>query len=131
MVDDPKLVFFWVAAHSLRFSPKDSDLLFLTRSTSFTLSHKPVSNFNMFAKPRPKKNLLPPPSKKRKIVHSIAEISFDNDARQEYLTGFHKRKQQRIKRAQEEAATRAREEKLETRKQVRHLPWKEMDHANH
>ena len=49
----------------------------------------------------------------------MAEISFDNDARQEYLTGFHKRKQQRIKHAQEEAAKKAHQEKLDTRKQVR------------
>lgn len=72
----------------------------------------------MFAKPRPKKSILPPPSKKRKTTYNIEEISFDNDARQEFLTGFHKRKQQRIKNAQEEAAKRARQEKIETRKQV-------------
>ena len=73
----------------------------------------------MFAKPRPKKSLLPPPSKRRRTESAVEEISFDNDARHEYLTGFHKRKQQRIKHAQEEAAKRAHEEKLETRKQVR------------
>lgn len=71
----------------------------------------------MFAKPRPKKSPLPPPSKKRK-VHAIEEIAFDNSAREEYLTGFHKRKVQRQKHAQEEAARRAREEKIEMRKQV-------------
>lgn len=73
----------------------------------------------MFAKPRPKKSLLPPPSKKRKATHTVEEINFDNSARQEYLTGFHKRKVQRQKHAQEEAAKRAREEKIEFRKQVR------------
>lgn len=72
----------------------------------------------MFAKPRPKKSILPPPSKKRKTTSAVEEINFDNDARQEYLTGFHKRKQQRIKNAQEEAAKRARQEKIELRKQV-------------
>lgn len=72
----------------------------------------------MFAKPRPKKSLLPPPSKKRKTTSTVEEVTFDNDARHEYLTGFHKRKQQRIKHAQEEAAKRERQEKLETRKQV-------------
>lgn len=71
----------------------------------------------MFAKPRPKKSPLPPPSKKRK-VHAIEEIAFDNSAREEYLTGFHKRKVQRQKHAQEEAAKKAREEKIEMRKQV-------------
>ncbi|EFY91532.1 hypothetical protein J3458_012827 [Metarhizium acridum] len=73
----------------------------------------------MFAKPRPKKSILPPPSKKRKTTSTIEEISFDDDARTEFLTGFHKRKQQRIKHAQEEAAKKARQEKLETRKQIR------------
>ncbi|KAG5929404.1 hypothetical protein E4U42_005976 [Claviceps africana] len=73
----------------------------------------------MFAKPRPKKSPLPPPSKKRKTTSTIEEISFDDGAREEYLTGFHKRKLQRIKHAQEESAKRARAEKLESRKQIR------------
>jgi ribosomal RNA-processing protein 17 len=72
----------------------------------------------MFAKPRAKKSILPAPTKKRKAAPAIEEISFDNDARHEYLTGFHKRKQQRIKHAQEEAAKKARQEKIEIRKQV-------------
>jgi ribosomal RNA-processing protein 17 len=70
----------------------------------------------MFARPRPKKSILPP--RKRKTTHSIEEISFDDAGRQEYLTGFHKRKVQRVKRAQEEAAKKEKLEKLETRKQV-------------
>ncbi|KAI8965668.1 nucleolar protein 12-domain-containing protein [Daldinia sp. FL1419] len=73
----------------------------------------------MFARPRPKKGLLVPPPKKRKAQHSIEEIKFDNDARADYLTGFHKRKLQRIKNAQEQAAQRARQEKIELRKQLR------------
>lgn len=72
----------------------------------------------MFAKPRVKKTLGPPP-KKRKAQHSIEEIAFDNDARADYLTGFSKRKQARIKHAQEQAAEQARLEKIETRKQLR------------
>ncbi|KAI0490725.1 nucleolar protein 12-domain-containing protein [Xylaria cf. heliscus] len=72
----------------------------------------------MFARPRPKK-LLAAPSKKRKRQHTIEEIKFDNEARAEYLTGFHKRKLQRAKHAQEQAAERARQEKIETRKQIR------------
>lgn len=48
----------------------------------------------------------------------VEELKFDPDARQEYLTGFHKRKVQRIKHAQELAAKLAREEKLEHRKEV-------------
>lgn len=62
---------------------------------------------------------MPPPNKKRKLASAIDEISFDDSARQEFLTGFHKRKQQRIKHAQEEAAKRARQEKLETRRKAR------------
>ncbi|PFH61958.1 hypothetical protein XA68_15720 [Ophiocordyceps unilateralis] len=75
----------------------------------------------MFAKPRQKKTSLLPPlgSKKRKLKSSIEEVLFDDDARREYLTGFHKRKQQRIKRAQELAAQRAHQDKLDARKQMR------------
>ncbi|KAI1180955.1 nucleolar protein 12-domain-containing protein [Nemania sp. FL0916] len=76
----------------------------------------------MFAHPRPKKLLAsaPPPKKrKRQQQHAIEEIKFDSDARAEYLTGFHKRKLQRAKHAQEQAAERARQEKIETRKQIR------------
>ncbi|KAL7954213.1 nucleolar protein 12 domain-containing protein [Trichoderma compactum] len=84
----------------------------------------------MFAKPRPKKSVLPPPSKKRK--YGVEEVSFDFDARQEYLTGFHKRKQQRIKLAQEEAAKKAREERLRTRKEIRDERKREVEeHVEH
>jgi hypothetical protein len=72
----------------------------------------------MFAQPRPKKSILPPPVKRRKTEHTVEEIAFDNDARLEYLTGFRKRKLQRIKRAKEEAEKKAKEEKRELRKQV-------------
>lgn len=89
----------------------------MTKVAAKTRPPKNYLNYSiMFAKPRPKKSVLPPPSKKRK--YGVEEVSFDFDARQEYLTGFHKRKQQRIKLAQEEAAKRAREERLRTRKQV-------------
>ncbi|CAH0053450.1 unnamed protein product [Clonostachys solani] len=85
----------------------------------------------MFAKPRPKKLLLAHPSKKRKFTSAVEEVTFDNAARHEYLTGFHKRKQERIKRAQEEAVKRERLEKIETRKQVREERKKEVeDHVN-
>lgn len=81
----------------------------------------------MFARPRPKKSALGggPPPKKRKAAHAVEEIKFDPDARNEYLTGFHKRKVQRTKRAQEEAAKRARQEKIDLRKQVRTCAWEE------
>lgn len=52
-------------------------------------------------------------------MHKIEEITFDNDARNEYLTGFRKRKQARIKQAQEIAAKKEREARIEMRKQVR------------
>ncbi|KAI1261258.1 nucleolar protein 12-domain-containing protein [Xylariaceae sp. FL1019] len=85
----------------------------------------------MFARPRPKKHPLPPP-KRRKVHHSIEEIKFDPEARSEYLTGFHKRKVQRIKNAQDQAAKRAREEKLELRKQMREDRKREIEeHVSH
>jgi ribosomal RNA-processing protein 17 len=72
----------------------------------------------MFARPRPKKSLLPPPAKRRKTTSAIEEINFDFDARADYLTGFHKRKVQRAKQAQEEAGKKAKEERIAARKQV-------------
>ncbi|KAI1818041.1 nucleolar protein 12-domain-containing protein [Poronia punctata] len=80
----------------------------------------------MFARPRPKK-LLAPPSKKRKRHHNIEEIKFDETARVEYLTGFHKRKLQRVKFAQEQAAKQAREDKIIARKQIREERKKEVE----
>ena len=62
---------------------------------------------------------LPPPRKKRKSTSAIEEISFDPAARADYLTGFHKRKLQRIKHAKDEAAKREREERITARKLVR------------
>ena len=60
-----------------------------------------------------------PARKKRRSASAIEEISFDFGARQDYLTGFHKRKLLRIKRAKEEAAKKDREGKLAARKIVR------------
>ena len=73
--------------------------------------------FVMFGRSRAKA-MGPPPSKKRKLFSTIEEIAFDPSAREDYLTGFHKRKLQRIKHAKEEAAKREREEKLTARKIV-------------
>jgi ribosomal RNA-processing protein 17 len=62
---------------------------------------------------------MPPPSKKRKLKESkTAEVIFDPSARFDYLTGFHKRKVQRTKKAQEAAAVKARQEKIDERKRV-------------
>ena len=62
--------------------------------------------------------MIPPLKKKRKSTSAIEEITFDFDAREDYLTGFHKRKLQRIKHAKEEAAKKKREEKITARKVV-------------
>ena len=63
---------------------------------------------------------MPPPTKRRKTEPTVVEeITFDPSARQEYLTGFHKRKLERAKHAREIAEKQARLEKLEARKQVR------------
>lgn len=62
---------------------------------------------------------LPPPKKRRKSGPTIEEISFDTSAREDYLTGFHKRKLQRIKHAKEQAAKKEREERIEARRILR------------
>ena len=70
-------------------------------------------------RPREKKNpLAVPPRKKRKADFAIEEINFDDSARSDYLTGFHKRKVQRQKQAQEIATEKARIEKIALRKEV-------------
>ncbi|KAL4921618.1 nucleolar protein 12-domain-containing protein [Aspergillus aurantiobrunneus] len=58
-------------------------------------------------------------SKKRKLPSRVEEISFDDTARHQFLTGFRKRKQQRIKHAQEVAEQKVREAKREERKKMR------------
>jgi ribosomal RNA-processing protein 17 len=77
-----------------------------------------MADFKVFNHPRPKKSVLPPLPKKRKTEHKIEEINFDFDKREDYLTGFHKRKVARIKQAQAEAEKKAREERTELRKTV-------------
>lgn len=61
------------------------------------------------------------PRKRRKLTSAIEEIAFDFNAREDYLTGFHKRKLQRIKHAKEEATKKEREERITARKIVRLL----------
>jgi ribosomal RNA-processing protein 17 len=61
---------------------------------------------------------MAPHAKRRKVESAVAEISFDPAARHEYLTGFHKRKLQRTKQAQEYAEMKAREERRQARKKV-------------
>jgi ribosomal RNA-processing protein 17 len=71
---------------------------------------------------------MPPPIKRRKTEPTVVEeINFDPSARQEYLTGFHKRKLERAKHARELAEKQARVEKLEARKQVGEVVWEVRD----
>lgn len=63
--------------------------------------------------------IMGPPNKKRKLAVTAPEtIEFNFAAREEYLTGFHKRKLERKKHAQEENAKREKEEKLRLRREV-------------
>lgn len=61
------------------------------------------------------------PSAKRRKLNTTApeEITFDFAAREEYLTGFHKRKQARIRHAQEVAAKKEKEERDRERQELR------------
>ena len=59
---------------------------------------------------------MAPPNKRRKTA--AVEVSFDPAAREEYLTGFHKRKLARQKLAEEENAKKERAEKLRFRAEV-------------
>lgn len=70
---------------------------------------------------------MAPPPKRRRVEGKIKvtpteKIDFDFSAREEYLTGFHKRKVARQKFAQEEIAKREKEEKLRFRREV-HNPF--------
>ncbi|KAF9980421.1 hypothetical protein BGZ65_005128, partial [Modicella reniformis] len=57
-------------------------------------------------------------SKKRKArQEQVAEVTFNAEARKEYLTGFHKRKVHRQNVAREIAKKKEHEEKLEARKE--------------
>lgn len=64
---------------------------------------------------------MAPPRKRTKLsTEQPSEILFDTTARQDYLTGFHKRKVARIEHAKELAVKRDREEKVKERRQVCH-----------
>ncbi|KAF7315562.1 hypothetical protein MIND_00071500 [Mycena indigotica] len=58
-------------------------------------------------------------AKKRAKKSQINEIIFDEDARREFLTGFHKRKVAKADAARKKAAERERQERLETRREQR------------
>ncbi|KAI9832849.1 MAG: hypothetical protein M1826_001015 [Phylliscum demangeonii] len=62
----------------------------------------------------------PPPTKRRKVSASKIEvINFDFTAREDYLSGFHKRKVERAKHAQALAAKKARADRIEQRRRIR------------
>ena len=62
--------------------------------------------------------MAPAQKRRRTETNQREEITFDPSARQDYLTGFHKRKQQRIQNARETAAKRDKEDRVQERKQV-------------
>jgi ribosomal RNA-processing protein 17 len=81
----------------------------------------PAIQAGIFRPPRPKISVLATAnrtSKRRKTDHKIEEITFDNDSRADYLTGFHKRKVARAKQAKVEAEKKEKEERIQIRKQV-------------
>ncbi|KAJ5558731.1 Nucleolar protein 12 [Penicillium sp. DV-2018c] len=72
-----------------------------------------------------------PNLKRRKVAAEpkVEEVTFDNDSRHEYLTGFHKRKVQRAKHAQELAAKRYKEERRIERRKIREERKKDFEKA--
>lgn len=77
-------------------------------------------SFSIMPPRRPRAVNVPPPKKRKKLGHSTQEITFNVEERQDYLSGFHKRKVQRQKQAKIEATKREREDKLAARKNVCH-----------
>ncbi|KAF5322412.1 hypothetical protein D9619_001873 [Psilocybe cf. subviscida] len=60
-------------------------------------------------------------AKKKARKDQIKEILFDDDARREFLTGFHKRKLAKAEAAREKAKARAKQERLESRREQRQM----------
>ncbi|KAI5958064.1 hypothetical protein KGF57_002872 [Candida theae] len=58
-------------------------------------------------------------AEKQAKKHAVNEVTFDKQSREEYLTGFHKRKLQRQKKAQEYNKEQERLARIEERKQIR------------
>jgi len=61
-------------------------------------------------------------AKRRARKTQIAEIVFDDDARRDFLTGFHKRKLAKAEAARSKAKEREKQEHMEVLREVR-LPW--------
>ena len=81
----------------------------------------------MFAPIRLFPYAMPPSSKRRKLNSAPEVIVFDASAREEYLTGFRKRKQARIRRAQEQAAKIKKEERDRERRELRRQRKEDME----
>ncbi|KAI5969922.1 hypothetical protein CANMA_000962 [Candida margitis] len=58
-------------------------------------------------------------AEKQAKKHAVNEVTFDKESREEYLTGFHKRKLQRKKKAQEYIKEQDRLARIQERKQLR------------
>ncbi|KAK4230370.1 nucleolar protein 12-domain-containing protein [Podospora fimiseda] len=77
-----------------------------------------MMDHRFITQPRQRKT-APAPPKKRKIQHTVEEVTWDKAAREEYLTGFHKRKLARKKHAQEINEEKERQARIAMRKQIR------------
>lgn len=55
----------------------------------------------------------------KKLKHRVNEVIFDKEKRKDYLTGFHKRKVERKKKAQEYLEEQAKKDRLEERARIR------------
>ncbi|SSD61505.1 related to Ribosomal RNA-processing protein 17 [Saccharomycodes ludwigii] len=64
---------------------------------------------------------------KKKKSHSVEEVLFDKDSRLDFLTGFHKRKVERQKKAQDFIKEQERQMRIEERKRVRDERKKDME----
>lgn len=62
--------------------------------------------------------MAPPPKRRKTDSTRVEEVTFDLADRQDYLTGFHKRKLQRAKHAKEIAEKKARAERIEHRRKA-------------
>lgn len=112
------------STNSLSLRMHSCDRTWLRR---YAASSEPVVDFHQTMKFRDQFHALLPttrenmaPATKRRKLNQLEEITFDPAARQEYLTGFHKRKQERIQNARDAAVKRAREDKIKERRRVQH-----------
>ncbi|CUM63936.1 uncharacterized protein PRCAT00001524001 [Priceomyces carsonii] len=70
-------------------------------------------------------------AQKQANKYGVDEVAFDPEARKEYLTGFHKRKLQRQKKAQEHNKEQERLARIEERKKVRDERKKDFENQLH